>query len=65
MENKRTKDKEILKKLDEFLNAFDVEELIKEGVQMIKFKFNQPGKEYQETFTINQFKKERQNKCKF
>jgi len=60
----RTKDKEILQKLDDFLNAFDVEELIRDGVQLLKFRFEKNNKRYEESFTINQFKQERIKKCK-
>ena len=56
--------KDYLKRLDEFLAAFDVEELIKDGIEIISFRYQKNGNDIQKVFTINEFEKvKEQRKC--
>lgn len=58
------KDKEYLKRLDEFLACFDPEELIRDGVQLIRFRYQKRNKkEIVKIFTIDELKKQRAKKC--
>ena len=55
--------KEYLKKLDEFLASMDVEELIRDGINLIRFRYQKGGIEIIKSYTITELKKE-QKKCK-
>jgi len=53
-----------LKKLDEFLACFDPEELIKDGIQLIRFRYQKRNKkEIIRVFTMDELKKERAKRC--
>jgi len=56
---KRPRDKEFLRRLDEFLAAFDPEELIRDGIKAIRFHYNHKGVKYSEDFTMDKLKDER------
>lgn len=55
----RPRTKHFLTKLDEFLAAFDPEELVKEGIQAIRFRYKHGKHDYTETFTPTKIEQER------
>lgn len=60
---KRPKTKKFLIALDEFLACFDPAELIRAGINRVKFNYDHPGEKYSETFTLTQLEKERKKAC--
>lgn len=59
----RPKNKHFLEKLDEFLAAFDPEELLRDGIDLIKFNYRKGSIRYTETFNPEQLRKERGRRC--
>jgi hypothetical protein len=60
------KNRDYLQKLDEFLACFDPEELIRDGVQLIRFRYQKKNKkEIVKTFTPDQLREERAKRCNF
>lgn len=57
------KDKEYFKKLDEFLSCFDPEELIRDGIDLIRFRYQKKDQEIIQNFTMDELKKEREKRC--
>lgn len=48
--------KDMLSKFDDFLSMFDVEELIRDGVSLVKFRYNRFGVDRTISLTPDQLK---------
>lgn len=53
-----------LKRLDEFLACFDPEEMIRDGIQFIKFRYHHRGKKIEKLYTPETLKLEKQERGK-
>jgi hypothetical protein len=58
-----SKDKDYLKRLDEFLSCFDPEEMIRDGIHFIKFKYESRGKKITKTYTPATLKAEKEQRA--
>jgi hypothetical protein len=52
-----------LQKLDEFLGLFDPEELIRDGIDLIRFRYEHRGKKITRTFTPHTLKEEKEKRA--
>jgi len=59
-----TQKQEYLKRLDEFLACFDPEEMVKDGINYIKFNYHHRGKKITKTYTPETLKLEKEERKK-
>jgi len=54
--------KHFLQVLDEFLACFDPEELIRDGIQFVKFRYEHRGKKIEKLYTPETLKQEQERR---
>jgi hypothetical protein len=59
----KKQEKHYLQKLDEFLGLFDPEELIRDGIDLIRFRYEYRGKKITRTFTPHTLKEEKEKRA--
>lgn len=52
-----------LQKLDEFLAVFDPEQMVRDGIHFIKFKYEHRGKKITKTYTPETLKSEKEKRA--